>query len=108
MDENDESKAKQVRSSGDESSSIGGEDIAYLGGTPIKFLGHWIYVNLDDSETRAMIKNKLEDLLKKVDESVLNGIMKCWVYNHLVVSKVTWELMVYNLPNTFVRELETV
>ncbi len=43
----------------DPSLSIGGENIAYLGGTPIKFLGHWIYVDLDDSETRAMIKDKL-------------------------------------------------
>ena len=34
--------------------SIGGEKIGYLGGTPIKFLGHWIYVNLDDSATRCM------------------------------------------------------
>ena len=87
---------------------IGGENISYLGGTPIKFLGHWIYVNLSDSETRKMIVDKLTGMLVKVDESVINGIMKCWVYNHLITSKVTWELMVYNLPITFVRELEAL
>ncbi|KAL5254062.1 hypothetical protein ACHWQZ_G013725 [Mnemiopsis leidyi] len=86
--------------------AIGGERISYLGGTPIKFLGHWIYVNLDDSETRRMIEGKLNMLLEKVDESSINGIMKCWVYNHLITSKVSWELMIYNLPITFVKDLE--
>ena len=73
--------------------SIGGEKIGCLGGTPIKFLGHWIYVNLDDSATRSMIASKLETLLQKVDECPLNGIMKCWIHNHLVTSKVSWELI---------------
>ena len=88
--------------------SIGGEKMCYLGGTPIKFLGHWIHVNLDDSETRKMIEGKLKMLLDKVDESTINGIMKCWVYNHLVTSKVSWELMIYNLPITFVKDLEAM
>ena len=86
--------------------SIGGEKIGCLGGTPIKFLGHWIYVNLDDSATRSMIASKLETLLQKVDECPLNGIMKFWIYNHLVTSKVSWELMIYNLPITFVKDFE--
>ena len=87
---------------------IGGEKLAYLGGKPIKFLGHWIYINLDDSETRRMIEAKLIGLLDKVDDSVINGIMKCWIYNHLGTNKVAGDLMIYNLPISFVKHLATV
>ena len=88
----------------DPSLTIGGETVAYIGGTPMKFLGHWIYVDLGESEIHSMVKTKVSNLLDKVDNSALNGIMKCWVYNNLLLSKVSWDL--YNLPITFVISLE--
>ena len=90
----------------DPSLSIGGETVAYIGGTPMKFLGHWIYVDLGESEIHSMVKTKVLNLLDKVDNSALNGIMKCWVYNNLLLSKVSWDLTIYNLPITFVKSLE--
>ena len=92
----------------DPSLTIGGEKIAYIGGTPIKFLGHWIYVDLDKSETRNMIETKIKQLFTKFDELAINGIMKCWVYNHLILSKISWELMIYNLPITYIKDLEAI
>ncbi|XP_063683646.1 uncharacterized protein LOC134818144 [Bolinopsis microptera] len=33
-----------------------------------------------------------------VDECGLNGVMKCWIYNNMLTSKMSWDLMIYNLP----------
>ena len=47
-------------------------------------------------------------LFQAVDESSLNGVMKCWIYNNLLTSKLSWDLMIYNLPVSFVKDLEAI
>ena len=47
-------------------------------------------------------------LFQAVDESGLNGVMKCWIYNNLLTSKLSWDLMIYNLPVSFVKDLEAI
>ena len=34
--------------------------------------------------------------------------MKCWIYNNLLTSKLSWDLMIYNLPVSFVKDLEAI
>ena len=85
---------------------ISGEKVEFIGSKPMKFLGHWIYVNLDDSEVRAMVTTKVAKMLEKIDESSINGVMKCWVYNNMFLHKISWELMIYNFPLTFVKSLD--
>ena len=63
---------------------IDGSKTKYLGNTPIKFLGHWIYVDLGLKDTKQLIEDKLNRLLQDVDESGLNGVMKCWIYNNFL------------------------
>ena len=87
---------------------IDGSKTKYLGNTPIKFLGHWIYVDLGLKDTKQLIEDKLNRLFQDVDESGLNGVMKCWIYNNFVTSKLSWDLIIYNLPVSFVKELEAV
>ena len=87
---------------------IDGKVIDYVGDTPMKFLGHWIYVDLGIKHTKQLIEDKLTSLFQKVDDCGLNGVMKCWVYNNMLTSKVSWELMIYNLPVSFVQELEAI
>ena len=87
---------------------IDGKAVDYVGNTPMKFLGHWIYVDLGLKHTKQLIEDKLMSLFQKVDECGLNGVMKCWVYNNMLTSKMSWELMIYNLPVSFVRELDAI
>lgn len=87
---------------------IDGQMIKYVGNTPIKFLGHWIYIDLGLGHVKQLIEDKLKTLFQAVDESGINGIMKCWIYNSMITSKLSWDLMIYNLPVSFVYELDTI
>ena len=62
---------------------VGGSQIQFIGDTPIKFLGHWIYVDLGLEDTKERIEDKLMALFQAVKESGLKGVMKCWIYNNL-------------------------
>ncbi|KAL5264224.1 hypothetical protein ACHWQZ_G005344 [Mnemiopsis leidyi] len=87
---------------------VGGSQIQFIGDTPIKFLGHWIYVDLGLKDTKERIEDKLMALFQAVEQSGLNGVMKCWIYNNLLTSKLSWDLMIYNLPVSFVKDLEAI
>jgi len=47
---------------------IDGKPVDYVGNTPMKFLGHWIYVDLGLKHTKKLIEDKLVSLFQKVDE----------------------------------------
>ena len=34
--------------------------------------------------------------------------MKAWIYNFYIISKVSWELQVYEFPITYIRDLESI
>ena len=87
---------------------ISNEKVEYLGDTPIKFLGHWIHVNLGQDEIRELITDKLTGQLEKVDSAELTGPIKCWIYNQMLTSKIQWNIMIYNLPISFVQTLEAL
>ena len=87
---------------------IDGSVIKYIGDTPMKFLGHWIYVDLGLKNTKQLIEDKLKGMFQTVDECGLNGVQKCWIYNSLLTSKLNWELIIYNLPVSFLKELESI
>jgi len=74
--------------------------------TPMKFLGMYIYVDLDVKEIRLMIEKKLDMMLELTDKDDITGPMKAWVYNNLIISKMSWSFTVYNLPITYVKGLE--
>ncbi|XP_063691505.1 uncharacterized protein LOC134823837 [Bolinopsis microptera] len=84
---------------------IANEKVAYLGDTPIKFLGHWIYVNLGQDETRELITTQLSGQLEKVDMAELSGPSKCWIYNHMLTSKVSKAYMLKTSVDPKVREV---
>jgi len=87
---------------------IGGAKVEYLGNTPMKFLGQWIYVDLGLKCIKEKIETKMNNMFQIVDECGLNGVQKCWVYNSMITSKLNWDLIIYNLPVSFIQELETV
>ena len=72
---------------------------------PMRFLGKFILnmlKDLKDKEIREFVKQKLTDMLKKTEKSLLNGIMKMWIYNNATLPKMTWKLTIYNFPYIYV------
>ena len=87
---------------------LSGARIPSIDQKPMKFLGMWIYVDLEVKELREEVKKKLERMLEKISADTITGPMKAWIYNHLVVSKMMWHFTVYNFPITFVKDLEAI
>jgi hypothetical protein len=74
--------------------------------TPFKFLGQLIWFDLSDDVARERLAGRLGELLELVHSQPLDSWMKVWLYNFYVVSKLSWMLMIYDLPLTFVTKLE--
>ncbi|XP_072021339.1 uncharacterized protein [Amphiura filiformis] len=68
---------------------IDGQMITYINNQPMRFLGKLIYEDLKDDGIRQMINQKLSAMLKTTDKSQLNGIKKMWIYNHMIIPKIT-------------------
>ena len=68
----------------------------------LKFFDHWIYVDLGLNDTKQRIEDKLKTLFQTVYECGLSGVVKCWIYINMLTSKLSWDLMIYNLPVSFV------
>jgi hypothetical protein len=84
--------------------AIGGQPIPCLWDKEFvfKFLGWWFQADLGDDQVRAKIEQKFSDLLKAIDGTLLNGMCKLWLYEHLAVTKMSWVLMVHDLPLSWV------
>ena len=65
---------------------------------PVKFLGRVIDGHLDDKVAREDVMVELTSLLKVIDKSYLTGMMKCWIYQHLIIPKIKWKLLIYDVP----------
>ena len=73
---------------------------------PMKFLGRVIDGHLDDKVVREDVMVELTSLLKIVDKSYLTGMMKCWIYQHLIVPKKQWKLLIYDVKLSQVERME--
>ena len=82
--------------------------IPEMGSEPIRFLGKIIYRNLKDNEVRKHVREKLQEMLKLTDKDSINGPSKAWIYNNLLVQKLSWEFTVYDFPLSFAKQLEAV
>ena len=88
--------------------SIDGQLIPFIHQDPMKFLGQLIYKDLSDNEVRAKTKDKLENMLKQVNADLVHNTGKLWIYEHMVVAKVSWEFTVYCFPISFAKQLESL
>eukprot|EP01116_Phalansterium_solitarium_P023159 TRINITY_DN796_c0_g1_i6.p1 TRINITY_DN796_c0_g1~~TRINITY_DN796_c0_g1_i6.p1 ORF type:complete len:542 (-),score=157.79 TRINITY_DN796_c0_g1_i6:981-2606(-) len=67
----------------------------------------YIAHDLSDEFARQKLTTTLNALLELVDERPLSGWMKVWLYNYYVAPKLSWMLMVYDLPLSVLETLES-
>eukprot|EP01116_Phalansterium_solitarium_P024758 TRINITY_DN915_c0_g1_i1.p1 TRINITY_DN915_c0_g1~~TRINITY_DN915_c0_g1_i1.p1 ORF type:complete len:1519 (-),score=80.60 TRINITY_DN915_c0_g1_i1:440-4996(-) len=98
-----------VHSSYDPLLTVRGQPVQFIGhdGQPFKFLGRLISFDLQDDFARRRITDTLDGLLELVNKRPLRGWQKMWLYNYYVAPKLCWMLMIYELPLTFVEQLES-
>ena len=73
---------------------------------PVKMLGRWIRGELSDRRSRLELEERFTEGMKLVEKSLITGIMKLWIYQHLSIPKLGWMLMIYEIPVSWIEKLE--
>ena len=70
-----------------------------------KELGRWISVDLKEDKIKSEIRRKLYADMDLVDSCGVNGCCKLFLYEHFVVSRLSWFFLVHDLSRFFVQEI---
>ncbi|KAJ3581825.1 hypothetical protein NHX12_016191, partial [Muraenolepis orangiensis] len=73
---------------------------------PVKSLGKVVDCSLRDTTSIQSTCTELDGWLKSVDKSGLPGKFKAWVYQHGILPRILWPLLVYAVPISTVETLE--
>ncbi|XP_053395693.1 uncharacterized protein LOC128555904 [Mercenaria mercenaria] len=85
---------------------VQGEDIPSIVDSPIKCLGKWYDASLNDANNIQRIKNQLQEGLKQIDQTGLPGKFKAWLFQHGLLPRLMWPLMLYEIATSTVEGLE--
>ncbi|KAL1279063.1 hypothetical protein QQF64_025736 [Cirrhinus molitorella] len=86
--------------------SIAGTPIPTICEKPIKSLGKFFGSSLRDTAATKSTCEELEGWLKDVDKSGLPGKFKAWIYQHGILPRILWPLLLYEFPITTISDLE--
>ena len=67
-----------------------------------KFLGRWLSASLNDQEMKKQFTIDWFKWLTLVDKDAINGLMKLWVYQHYIIAKSSWPLLIQDFNRDFV------
>ncbi|XP_060938981.1 uncharacterized protein LOC133018922 [Limanda limanda] len=86
--------------------NITGTAIPTITEKPVKSLGKVFDCSLRDTTSIQSTCTELDGWLKSVDKSGLPGKFKAWVYQHGILPRILWPLLVYAVPISTVETLE--
>ena len=85
---------------------VDGDVIPALQRKPLRTLGRVYNAGVSDVWYKAELEKKVESRLKQLNRSTAKGAMKLWALHHILLPQVRWDLMVYDLPVSFIEGLE--
>ena len=65
---------------------------------PIKFLGRIIDGSISDRNSSEELKDKLLAGLTVIDRSHFTGTQRLWILQHLLIPRIQWPLLIYEIP----------
>ena len=74
--------------------------------SPVKFLGRLIDGTLSDRKAIVELEEKLSGCLKSIHKSYFTGSQKLWFLQHLVIPRVQWPLLIYEVSISCASSLE--
>jgi hypothetical protein len=98
----------KIYSAFDPELTISGQPLEFIADKPFKYLGRKVYASLDESIQRADVEARLQFLLETVDGKPILGMMKAWLYNNAVVPQLSWPILVYDFPMSFIEDLDAM
>ncbi len=85
---------------------LGEHQIPSVTERPVKSLGKAFNCRLNDKDSIKATGADLEGWLRTVDKSGLPGRFKAWVYQHGILPRILWPLLIYEVPMTVVEGFE--
>nr|XP_054769560.1 uncharacterized protein LOC129277399 [Lytechinus pictus] len=85
---------------------IDGQEIPFIHHTSMRYLGQEIFKDLSDREVRTQVGSKLKNLLDRTDRDPIDNIGKMWICENHIVSRVSWEFIIYCFPISYAKSLE--
>ena len=85
---------------------LGTATIPSLNEQPVKCLGKWYDGSLRDTENSRKTIHQLQDHLERVDKAPISGRYRAWIFQHGVMPRLTWPMLMYNISMTRVEEME--
>jgi hypothetical protein len=73
---------------------------------PVKSLGKVFDSSLSDKDSIKQTTQQLTDWLSTIDRSGLPGKFKAWIYQHGLLPRILWPLLVYEFTMTTIDEYE--
>ena len=86
--------------------TIAEERIPTVSEKPVKSLGRVYDAAMKDTAQVVDVKRKTQEDLEKIDRSVLQGKFKLWIFQFVLLPKLLWPLLVYDVPTSAVEALE--
>ena len=86
--------------------AICGDPIPSIQKNPVKSLGRVIDGTLTDRKSRKELFLKVKEGLKTIDKCYLSGIQKLFTYQNLFLPRIGWPLMIYEIPFSWVENVE--
>ena len=77
--------------------SVSGERVPTLKEEPVKSLGRWYKVPLNDRGRGREVQRQVEAMLQRIDGTGLRGAQKVWCYEFGLLPRVVWPLTVYGI-----------
>ena len=85
---------------------VQGEKIPSIIGNPIKCLGKWYDETLCDRTDISRIEQQVSEGMRNIDKTGLPGKFKAWIYQHGLLPRIAWPLLLYEITATTVEKLE--
>ena len=73
---------------------------------PVRFLGRTINVSLSDKDAIEDFTERLLHGLSLIDKSSHRGIHKVWILQHLLIPRLRWPILIYEVSITTIIKLE--
>ena len=88
--------------------AITGEIIPTINEKPVKSLGKWFDCSTNDQSTIKWIESDLDDCLRKINRSGLPDKFKAWIYQHAMLLRILWPLLLNEVANKMVEVIERI
>ena len=77
-------------------------------GEHFKFLGRWIHFFLLEKGIKDKTEKALIQDIDTVNKSRINGLMKLWIYQFYLVTRLSWVFLIHDLDLSFSKRLQTI